>query len=288
MPCLTINDALIKVETWGSGTPLVLLHGFMGSTRTWSDHLAAFTERYQVIAPDLLGHGLSNSPAHPARYSMACCIADLAAILDYYHLDRVHLLGYSLGGRIALSFAVKHPARVASMVLESASPGIGDALERRKRVAADEALAERLERDGLAAFVDYWERLPLFASQTHLPGHIRAVLHSLRMQNNVEGLANSLRGVGSGAQPSLWDQLPGLGVPSLLVVGALDAKFIDIGQATVQRLPKARLVVVPGAGHTVHLEQPAAFDRLVLDHLDEHTINYRREMETGSSCLKEQ
>jgi 2-succinyl-6-hydroxy-2,4-cyclohexadiene-1-carboxylate synthase len=281
MPCLTINDALINVETWGSGTPLVLLHGFMGSARTWEMHLPAFTDQHQVIVPDLLGHGLSEAPVDPSRYNMACCIADLAAILDYYHLDRVHLLGYSLGGRIGLAFAIKYPDRVGSLVLESASPGIADPIERRKRVAADEALAEWLERDRLAAFVDYWERLPLFASQTHLPAHVQAALRSQRMQNRVEGLANSLRGVGAGAQPTLWDRLTGVALPCLVIVGALDAKFIDIGQAIVQRLPKARLVVVPGAGHTVHLEQPVAFDRLVLDHLADHSVTYRPSAETG-------
>jgi 2-succinyl-6-hydroxy-2,4-cyclohexadiene-1-carboxylate synthase len=275
MPCLTVHDALINVETSGSGAPLVLLHGFMGSARTWDAHLPTFAGRYQVIAPDLLGHGLSAAPADSARYRMACCIADLAAILDHYRLDRVHLLGYSMGGRVALSFTVAHPERVASLILESASPGLADPEERRKRVTADEALAERLERDGLAAFVDNWEQLPLFASQRHLPAQTRAALRSQRMQNNAGGLANSLRGMGTGAQPSLWDRLAGVAMPTLLVVGALDPKFVDIGQAMAQRLPQARLTIVPGAGHTVHLEQPAAFERLVLDHLAECGVSGR-------------
>jgi 2-succinyl-6-hydroxy-2,4-cyclohexadiene-1-carboxylate synthase len=275
MPCLTIADALINVETWGSAAPLVLLHGFMGSARTWQENLPAFTDQYRVIAPDLLGHGLSAAPPDASRYSMACCIADLAAILDHYRLDRVHLLGYSMGGRVALSFAVAYPERVASLILESASPGLADPVERRRRVAVDEALAERLEHDGLAAFVDDWERLPLFASQRRLPAHTQAALRSQRMQNNARGLANSLRGMGTGVQPSLWDRLAGVAMPTLIVVGALDSKFVDIGQAMAQRLPQARLAIVPGAGHTVHLEQPIAFDRLVLDHLAEHSVNER-------------
>jgi 2-succinyl-6-hydroxy-2,4-cyclohexadiene-1-carboxylate synthase len=275
MPCLTVNDALINVETWGAGTPLMLLHGFMGSARTWDAHRPAFNGRYQVIAPDLLGHGLSEAAATPARYNMSCCLADLATVLDYYHVDRVHLLGYSMGGRIALSFAVKYPDRIASLVLESASPGMADLAERQKRVVADEAFAERLEHEGLAAFVDHWERLPLFASQRHLPAHTLAAHRAQRMQNSVTGLANSLRGIGAGVQPSLWDRLESVAAPSLLLVGALDTKYMDIGRAMVQKLPKARLVVVPGAGHTVHLEQPVEFDRLVLAHLAEHSVNYR-------------
>lgn len=275
MPCLTIHDALINVETWGTGAPLVLLHGFMGSVRTWDAHLPAFGEQFRVIAPDLLGHGLSEAPADPERYSMAYCVADLTAILDYYHLDRVHLLGYSMGGRVALSFAVHHPERVASLILESASPGIADPIERQTRVMADVALAERLEHDSLASFVDYWERLPLFASQRRLPDYTQASLRSQRMQNSARGLANSLRGLGTGVQLSLWDRLVEVAAPTLLITGELDTKFVKIGQTMAQELPNAQLVVVPGAGHTVHLEQPVAFNRLVLDHLAECSVNER-------------
>jgi 2-succinyl-6-hydroxy-2,4-cyclohexadiene-1-carboxylate synthase len=201
---------------------------------------------------------------------MECVIADLAAVFDQCRLDAAHLLGYSMGGRVALHFAAAYPERVRSLVLESASPGLADPAERRARIDSDEALAQRLEREGLAAFVDDWARLPLFASQERLPESIRADLRAQRMQNNVHGLANTLRGLGTGVQSPLWDRLADVKTPTLLVVGALDAKFVAINRAMAKTMPRAHLAIVPDAGHTVHLEQPVIFDRLVQNHLTKY------------------
>jgi 2-succinyl-6-hydroxy-2,4-cyclohexadiene-1-carboxylate synthase len=267
MPRLTVNGIALNVECGGSGEPLVLLHGFMGSASTWADHRRAFDERYSTVAVDLPGHGLSDAPADPARYRMERLVADLAAVFDRCQLNSAHLLGYSMGGRVALHFAVAYPHRVRSLVLESASPGLADPAERRARIGSDEALAQRLERDGLAAFVEAWERLPLFASQERLPEPIRADLRAQRLHNSVPGLANTLRGLGTGVQSPLWDRLPDVQTPTLLIVGALEAKFAAINRDIANAMPCAQLVIVPDAGHSVHLEQPAIFDRLVLDHL---------------------
>jgi 2-succinyl-6-hydroxy-2,4-cyclohexadiene-1-carboxylate synthase len=269
MPRLAVNSLALNVESGGSGEPLVLLHGFMGSARTWADHRPAFEDRYLTIAVDLPGHGLSDAPANLSCYRMENVTADLAAAFDQCQLDAVHLLGYSMGGRVALHFAAAYPDRVRSLVLESASPGLADPAERRARIDSDEALARRLESEGLAAFVDHWARLPLFASQERLPESVRADLRSQRLQNSVPGLANTLRGLGTGIQSPLRDRLAGVQTPTLLITGALDAKFVAINRNMADVMPRARLVIVPDAGHTVHLEQPAVFDRLVRDHLVE-------------------
>jgi 2-succinyl-6-hydroxy-2,4-cyclohexadiene-1-carboxylate synthase len=281
MPRLTENGIALNVEFGGSGEPLVLLHGFMGSIKTWADHRPAFEDRYLTVAVDLPGHGLSDAPADPLRYRMERVMADLAAVFDRCQLDSVHLLGYS-GGRVAVHFAVAHPDRVRSLVLESALPGLADPAERRARIDSDEALAQRLERDGLAAFVDAWARLPLFASQERLPESIRADLRAQRLQNNVPGLANTLRGLGTGVQSPLWDRLVDVKTPTLLIVGALDAKFVSINRDMVSVMPHAQLVVVRDAGHTVHLEQPIVFDRLVLDHLTKQDA--RRAVNTAKTA----
>jgi 2-succinyl-6-hydroxy-2,4-cyclohexadiene-1-carboxylate synthase len=175
------------------------------------------------------------------------------------------VLGYSLGGRVALHYAVAAPERVAALILIGASPGIPDEAERRARREADEALARDIERDGVAAFVDRWERLPLFASQATLPAEVRASLRAQRLRNSPTGLANSLRGMGAGSQPSLWDRLPGLHVPTLLIAGELDAKYCDLARKMAAAMPAARLALIPRAGHAAHLEQPAALATAVHD-----------------------
>src|SRR6266566_2714891 len=252
----------------GQETPqtLVLLHGFTGSAAGWGHQMDTLADYgLQIIALDLLGHGQSDAPEDAKRYSIECCQKDILAALQELgvHKGQAIILGYSMGGRIALFTALSGFFR--ALILESASPGLEDPAEREERQRSDEALAERIERDGVAAFVEQWERLPLFASQQSLPMKLRQALHEQRLNNRASGLAQSLRGVGTGVQPALHDRLPALSIPVLLITGELDKKFCDIAQQMTQMLPQSQLWVVPDAGHTVHLEQPRVFDRLVRD-----------------------
>jgi len=265
---LPINDITLNVEQSGTGRPLLLLHGFTGSAATWMPLIAALPPHFRIIAPDLIGHGRSDSPPDAQRYRMERCVADLLALLDALEIARADVLGYSMGGRLALQLAVAAPERVGALVLESSSPGIADAAERHARAAADEALADSIMREGLAAFAERWERLPLFASQDVLPDDTRARLHAQRLQNDPGGLANSLRGMGTGNQESLWDRLSTLDVQTLLIAGALDAKYCALAHQMAVALPNARTVIVPNAGHAVHLEQPNVFLNNVLEFLD--------------------
>jgi len=258
MTRIAVNGVDLNVETAGDGFPLLLLHGFTGSAATWRP-LAPEWAAFRTIAVDLIGHGASDAPADEARYTMEPCAIDLTALLDALGVGRAAVLGYSLGGRVALHLALAAPARVAALVLESASPGIEDAAERDARVAADRALADDIERDGIEAFVDRWERLPLWSTQAALPADVRASLRAQRLANDARGLANSLRGMGAGAQASLWDRLGELRMPVLLIAGGLDAKYRDIARAMQQRIDGARVEIMEGAGHAVHLERPAAF-----------------------------
>jgi 2-succinyl-6-hydroxy-2,4-cyclohexadiene-1-carboxylate synthase len=140
-----------------------------------------------------------------------------------------------------------------------------DAAEREERRASDEALATRIEHEGVPAFIERWERIPLFASQKMLSSEYREALHRQRLQNNATGLAQSLRGVGTGVQPSLYTQLPTLHIPILLIAGELDTKFTTIAKRMAHALPQSQLHIIPAAGHTVHLEQPQLFTSLVTD-----------------------
>ncbi len=180
------------------------------------------------------------------------------------------LVGYSMGGRLALHFAAAFPARVRRLVLESSSPGLATQEERAERRNADEALAERIEAHGIEGFVEEWERLPLFGTQGRLAPATRAALRTARLANRPESLAAALRGLGTGALPSLWERLPELVTPTLLLVGEEDRRFVHVAHEAAARMPAAEIVVVPGAGHAVHLERPDAWVEAVAAFLSGH------------------
>lgn len=267
MPFIEINNLNYHYELAGSGPTLLLLHGFTGSLDNWLPHVEALSEHYRVLTVDLPGHGQTDAPYDPSRYRMERAAADLIALIERLNLLPVHLLGYSMGARLALFAALNYPQYVHSLILESGSPGLATDDERQARVHSDEALAAWIERDGIAAFVDYWENIPLFASQQSLPAEMRHRLREQRLRNRPQGLTNSLRGMGTGVQPSLWDRLDELKMPVLLLAGALDTKFVGIAQQMYDRMPSVSLVIVPDVGHTIHLEAPNVFQTHVKDFL---------------------
>jgi 2-succinyl-6-hydroxy-2,4-cyclohexadiene-1-carboxylate synthase len=265
-----VNGVKLGVEQRGearnSAPTLALLHGFTGSAAGWGrqfDTLANYGLR--VIAIDLLGHGQSDAPEDPQRYAIERCQQDILAVLQELDVSKGQaiLLGYSMGGRIALYTAFSGYFR--ALILESSSPGLEDPAEREQRHLSDEILAASIEREGIPAFIERWENLPLFASQKTLPIECRQTLHRQRLQNSATGLAQSLRGVGTGVQPPLYAQLPTLHIPVLLIAGELDTKFTAIARRMVEMLPQSQLRIVSGAGHTVHLERPQEFASLVGD-----------------------
>jgi 2-succinyl-6-hydroxy-2,4-cyclohexadiene-1-carboxylate synthase len=264
--CIAINGVTLNVIERGrlEQPPLVLLHGFTGSAAGWGNLLDVLAHyQLHVIALDMLGHGESALPEDEQRYTIDHCQRDIIAVLQNLGIraGEAILLGYSMGGRIALYSAFSGFFR--ALILESASPGLLDPDEREQRRQSDHLLAEHIEREGVAAFIAYWEQLPLFTSQQALSAERRAILHAQRLLNQASGLANSLRGVGTGTQPALHDQLPTLVLPILMITGVLDNKFCTIAQQMALALPHAQLCIVPNAGHTVHLEQPAQFVQTV-------------------------
>jgi 2-succinyl-6-hydroxy-2,4-cyclohexadiene-1-carboxylate synthase len=258
MTRMAVRDVHFNIEMRQAGPALLLLHGFTGSSAAWEPYVEAWSE-FTTIAVDLLGHGRSDCPADPDRYRMECCVADLLAVLDTLGVERTAVLGYSLGGRVALHLALHAPERLWALILVSASPGIEDAGEREERRASDAALAAVIERDGIVAFVDRWQALPLFATQARLPAPVRAELRRQRLNNTPRGLANSLRGLGAGMQEPALYRLGQLRVPTLLLAGALDAKYCQLARRMEAALPEARCLITLESGHAIHLEQPAFF-----------------------------
>jgi 2-succinyl-6-hydroxy-2,4-cyclohexadiene-1-carboxylate synthase len=174
--------------------------------------------------------------------------------------DKLELAGYSMGGRLALHAAVALPGRVRRLVLIGASPGLADPGERAERRAADEALAAEVEAMTIDEFAERWARTPVLAGQ---PPAVLAAVTAQRLENTPAGLAAALRGLGTGALPSLWDRLGELAIPVELVVGERDAKFRATAERMAAALPDARVHVVAGAGHAVHLEDPVAVAEII-------------------------
>ena len=232
---------------------LVLLHGFTQTRQSWRPVTAALGGRRRALAPDMPGHG--HAAARPA--SFAACTAYVRALAGD---GRFALAGYSMGGRIALHAAFALADRLDRLVLIGASPGLPDPGERAARRAADDALADRIEAIGVEAFAREWAALPLWDGQ---PDRVRAAANADRLRNTPEGLAAALRGLGTGVMEPLWDALPSLTVPVTLAVGERDEKFRAIAERMAERLPRAEVAVVPGAGHAAQLEQPAAVAALL-------------------------
>jgi 2-succinyl-6-hydroxy-2,4-cyclohexadiene-1-carboxylate synthase len=254
----------LEVRDQGHGPPLLLLHGFTGTSATWHGVVAACQDQRRVLTPDLLGHGGSDAPRDPTSYGLELQADTLVVLLGRLGAVPAEVVGYSMGARLALVLALRHPEAVARLAIESPSAGIGDPDARASRRAADEALAETLEHHGIEAFATAWERQPLFASQVELAETERARLHAERRTHDPRGLAASLRGAGQGTMSPLHDRLGEISIPTLVVAGELDAVGVRRASRIAAAIPAARLEVIARAGHTPHLEQPGAFiDRLV-------------------------
>ncbi|MEO5963958.1 MAG: alpha/beta fold hydrolase [Candidatus Limnocylindrales bacterium] len=268
MSTVTVDGVDWAMVERGTGHPLLLVHGFTGAAIAWAEHLDAFSATSRVIAPDLPGHG--GTPVEPPeRMTVERTADDLARLLATLGALPACVVGYSLGARIALSLAIAHPGVVDRLLLESPSAGLGTAAEREDRRTEDEALATAIERNGIDAFVDEWERLPVFASHDAMPPERAARVRVMRRANSAAGLAASLRAAGQGSMEPLFDRLADVRAPTLVITGAFDERGRPRAERVSRGIPGARLAVVDDAGHTPHDEQPSAFRRLALDFLQE-------------------
>jgi 2-succinyl-6-hydroxy-2,4-cyclohexadiene-1-carboxylate synthase len=240
---------------------VLLLHGLMGAADEWESVTAHLTNDFRCLAVDLPGHGAAVDLLDEA-YTVEGTLAALVATLDTLNITRCYVVGYSMGGRLALLFALRHPERCIRLVLESASPGLRTEAERteRRRLDAERAAALTADFEG---FLQRWYRMELFASLKDYP-ELRAAMMARRWRNIPAELARSLRGFGTGEQPSLWDDLETLAVPTLAVAGSRDRKYADLAfEMAVVGPPLIPKIV--RTGHTVHAEQPALFADIVRD-----------------------
>ncbi len=246
---LTKNDA--RPCQW------LLLHGFMGSHHDFDDIKLDLPG--EVLTVDLLGFG-SRVPdvVDVSRFKMANQIDDLRSILVSLHWQNVNLLGYSMGGRLAVGFALMYPNLVKNLYLESTTAGLKTVSERQARITADEIKAQAI-LENFPKFVDNWAQLPLFETQQLLSSSKKDHIRQQRLSQNPTNVANSLRKMGTGAQPDFWSKLSDLEIPTQVIVGELDNKFNAIANQMVQLIPNVQKAVIPNAGHNTHVEQPKLF-----------------------------
>ena len=235
---------------------IVLAHGFTQTGRSWDaliDRLQRTFDGVEAIAPDLPGHG-DAAELRGDLWQSADALASIGGKATY--------VGYSMGGRVALHTALRHPESVERLILIGATAGIDDDEERSARRTSDNELADHIIRRSVPAFIDEWLENPLFAGLTD-----DTAMRDDRLRNTATGLASSLRLAGTGTQEPLWDRLGEVRCPVLVLVGERDAKFAALGQRLVDGLTDGRLVVVPNSGHSVHLEQPDSTSAALVDFL---------------------
>lgn len=243
---------------------LVFLHGFTGSKKTWAPIMEHLSTHFYCLAIDLIGHGESISPRDITEYSTEKQVKQVMQVIDQV-IGRhpFSLIGYSMGGRLALQFALVNQSRMTALILESASPGLEEQSERHIRKQADDELAQMIEEQGVYYFVDYWENIPLFRSQQQLSEAMRASIRQERLAQHPVGLANSLRGFGTGVMPSLWSKLSEIQLPTLLITGSLDKKFVRIANQMTEQLSQVTTVSVENVGHAIHVENHTEFATIV-------------------------
>lgn len=262
---ISVRDIQMNVKRYNSESDkkVVLLHGFTGSTNTWEEVVSSIDPSIEILTIDLIGHGETDKPKEARRYLVEEQVADLHELFQQIGWEHFTLVGYSMGGRLALAYSSKHG--VDRLILESSSPGLNDQDARIERKFADEQLAQRIIEEGVPAFIDYWEQIPLFDSQKRLSHKKKKMIREERLSQTAVGLSNSLKGFSTGEQPSLWGNLNSLHIPVTLLTGELDVKFCEIAKKMLALLPNANWKIINNVGHAIHVENPKLFATIVED-----------------------
>lgn len=253
----------LKRNHIGAEKKVVFLHGFTGSSSTWEEVVKYLPPTLEILTIDLIGHGKTSKPIDSTRYYVHEQIEDLHSLFQLLGWNNFTLVGYSMGGRLALAYADKYG--VDKLILESSSPGLANEVDRVKRKYADELLAERILNEGISAFVDFWENIPLFHSQKSLSLEKQQAIRLERLAGSEVGLSNSLKGFSTGIQPSYWGKLKDIPIPTILLTGELDQKFCDIAMDMKNLLPKGKHMKISKVGHAIHVENPELFATIVKD-----------------------
>ncbi|MDX9923161.1 MAG: 2-succinyl-6-hydroxy-2,4-cyclohexadiene-1-carboxylate synthase [Ignavibacteriaceae bacterium] len=259
---IKLNLIFESEEIDHSKKTIIFFHGFGGSANDWEFIFPLLPENFQVISVDLIGHGKSDSPTNIHFYYSESIINQIREVIKSLNVITPILCGYSMGGRIALGYAIQYPNEISALILESSSPGIIDKKERENRTLSDSRLAERLETIGIEKFFDEWYEQPLFNSLRKDTHRFEKLLNS-KLEGNIIGIKNSLKYYSQGLMPSYWDQLNKIAVPLLLISGSLDQKYCNINKKIKSIIQSSSWEIINDAGHNTHLEKPDEFIKLV-------------------------
>ncbi len=246
---------------------ILFLHGFMGSGEDWMQIALRLQSSFCSILIDLPGHGNASSAAYDQSWGMQETSQAIIAELQRINVKHCYLVGYSMGGRIALHLTLNYPEFFKQTILESASPGLATAEEQKARIKKDATLARRLLKEDYSEFLEWWYQIPLFQGISEHSDY--PAMMERRLKNNPANLAKSLADIGTGSQPSLWEKLRDNSTPILLISGEKDMKFQVIAERMVHSGRRISRTVIPGCGHNCHFEQPKAFCRILMDSFTE-------------------
>ena len=246
---------------------ILFLHGFTGSSNDWREIVQKINKRFNKIGLDLVGHGKSSSPSSENYYQAESLVNHISQVIGHLRLKNIVLCGYSMGGRAAIHFSVANPDLVKGLILESASPGIKNEMERNARKKSDEELADFIVNNSLDDFAAMWLDQELFGTLRRFSNDKLKRMKEERAKNSKIGLANSLRGFGTGVMPYVGNELTKLKIPTILITGGLDDKFTRINQNFKKIFPSAKHKIISTAGHNTHLEEPKKFIDIVNGYL---------------------
>jgi len=260
---ITSNSVKLNIEHFNSFNrerdTVLLFHGFSGTLEDWRDISTSLDSRFNYTGVDLIGHGKSDSPTDAAKYYPDILIRYIDEILNCLSISKVIILGYSMGGRAALFYAVNQPEKIKGLIIESTTAGIENEKDRNERIKSDEELAQYIEKHNIENFVELWMDKEIFNTQRRFSNEKLSNIKRRKISNSKTGLANSVRGFGTGVTPFLGDKLSTLDFPVLLISGELDSKFTQINSEMVNQFPKAEHKIIANAGHNVHLEESKRF-----------------------------
>ncbi|MBI3988282.1 MAG: alpha/beta fold hydrolase [candidate division NC10 bacterium] len=260
MPYTKVNGVRLYYEIAGEGTPLVMAHGLSLDHAMWEPQVAAFSDRYQTITYDNRGHGLSEAP--PQGYSIEVFAEDLYGLLRFLGVERVSLMGLSMGGRIALRFVLSHPEMVRALILVDAQSQAPSP----EQMSAFAKVAELAEAGKMREAVDHLYGLPFMSGLSEKrPEWVKRHKAKLVRWSPV-GLAWSTRAIMRMA--SLTDRLQEIRVPTLAIVGERDTAYIPFAERYQRTIPQCKKVVIPGATHMTNLEEPELFNTVLQNFLE--------------------